>query len=86
MQPLKYGFEALMVNEFSTIEAECEELVPSGLGYENIALAHQGCAVVGSTPGSATVSGTAYVELAYGFAYRHLWPVSATLPSERCSA
>ncbi|KAF9817918.1 hypothetical protein IEO21_03112 [Rhodonia placenta] len=74
INPLKYGFEALMVNEFSTIEAECEELVPSGLGYENIALAHQGCAVVGSTPGSATVSGTAYVELAYGFAYRHLWP------------
>ncbi|CCM03954.1 uncharacterized protein FIBRA_06107 [Fibroporia radiculosa] len=74
INPLKYGFEALMVNEFSTLEASCETLVPSGPGYESVSIANQGCAVVGSVAGSATVSGIRYVELAYGFTYKHLWP------------
>ncbi|KZS99630.1 P-loop containing nucleoside triphosphate hydrolase protein [Laetiporus sulphureus 93-53] len=34
--PLKYGFEALMVNEFHTVSGECASLVPSGPGYENL--------------------------------------------------
>ncbi|PCH34845.1 pleiotropic drug resistance ABC transporter [Wolfiporia cocos MD-104 SS10] len=74
INPLRYGFESLMVNEFHTLDAECDTLVPSGAGYENITLANQGCAVVGSLPGQATVSGIRYVEFSYGFFYSHLWP------------
>lgn len=75
-QPLKYGFEALMVNEFSTLNAECETLIPTGPGYENITLTNQGCAVVGSQPGHATVEGLAYLKDSYGFVAGHLWRVS----------
>ncbi|EPS96974.1 hypothetical protein FOMPIDRAFT_1025183 [Fomitopsis schrenkii] len=73
INPLKYGFEALMVNEFSTLNAECETLIPTGPGYENITLTNQGCAVVGSQPGHATVEGLAYLKDSYGFVAGHLW-------------
>ncbi|KZT01955.1 pleiotropic drug resistance ABC transporter [Laetiporus sulphureus 93-53] len=74
INPLKYGFEALVVNEFSTLNASCDTLIPSGPGYESVSLSNQGCAIVGSSPGEATVSGMAYVRDSYGFAYSHLWP------------
>ncbi|KAH9841151.1 pleiotropic drug resistance ABC transporter [Rhodofomes roseus] len=73
INPLKYGFEALMVNEFSTLTAKCETLIPTGPGYENITLANQGCAVEGSQPGEATVNGLAYLKDTYGFAAGDLW-------------
>ena len=65
-----------MVNEFSTLNAQCETLIPTGPGYENITLTNQGCAVVGSQPGHATVEGLAYLKGAYGFVAGHLWRVS----------
>lgn len=65
-----------MVNEFSTLNAQCETLIPTGPGYENITLTNQGCAVVGSQPGHATVEGLAYLKDAYGFVAGHLWRVS----------
>ncbi|KAI0356868.1 pleiotropic drug resistance ABC transporter [Trametes cingulata] len=73
INPLRYGFEALMVNEFHTIHADCSVLVPQGPGYENITLANQVCTTVGSTPGSLTVSGSSYIALSYGYSYSHLW-------------
>ncbi|KAH9920627.1 pleiotropic drug resistance ABC transporter [Fomitopsis serialis] len=73
INPLKYGFEALMLNEFSTLNAKCETLIPAGVGYENITLTNQGCAVEGSQPGHATVNGLAYLKDAYGFVAGDLW-------------
>lgn len=79
LQPIRYGYEALLVNEFHTINAECSVLVPAGAGYENVALANQACTTVGSTPGSSTVMGITYAALSFGYSYSHLWRVSPLL-------
>lgn len=77
IKPLKYGFEALLVNEMHTINAQCATLIPQGPGYDGmIGIANQVCTTVGSQPGSATVSGSTYVDLSYGYTYSHLWRVS----------
>lgn len=73
MQPLKYGFEALVVNEFHGLNAGCAQIVPSGPGYENVTIANQVCTTVGSVPGQATVNGMSYVEGSFGYLYSHLW-------------
>ncbi|CDO77419.1 hypothetical protein BN946_scf184857.g26 [Trametes cinnabarina] len=73
INPLKYGFEALMVNEFHAIHADCSVLVPQGPAYSNITLANQACTTVGSVPGSPTVSGMNYVTLSFKYTYNHLW-------------
>ncbi|PPR00573.1 hypothetical protein CVT24_005458 [Panaeolus cyanescens] len=73
INPLKYGFEAVMTNEFRTLDGVCSNLVPQGPGYENATLANQVCATVGSVPGQATVSGARFLELSYGFKFSTLW-------------
>ncbi|KAI0698983.1 pleiotropic drug resistance ABC transporter [Cerioporus squamosus] len=73
INPLRYGFEALMVNEFHTINAECTLLVPQGPGYENVSVSNQVCTTVGSVAGSNTVNGNNYVWLAYNYSYDNLW-------------
>ncbi|TCD65301.1 hypothetical protein EIP91_002826 [Steccherinum ochraceum] len=73
INPLKYGFEALMVNEFHLREADCATLVPSGPGYENISAVNQVCTTVGSLPGQTTVNGNRYLNLSYDYYYSHLW-------------
>ncbi|RDX52640.1 pleiotropic drug resistance ABC transporter [Lentinus brumalis] len=73
INPLRYGFESLMVNEFHTVNAQCAALVPQGPGYEGISLANQVCTTVGSVPGSSTVDGDNYVLLSYNYTYSHLW-------------
>ncbi|KAH9934163.1 pleiotropic drug resistance ABC transporter [Fomitopsis serialis] len=63
INPLKYGFEGLVVNEFHGLQAS----------YEDVSLANQVCTTVGSVPGQATVEGMSYVTLSFGYAYSHLW-------------
>lgn len=72
-QPLRYGFEGLLVNEFHTLNGQCATLIPQGPGYEGVSLENQVCTAVGSLPGQATVNGNRYVELSYGYSYSHLW-------------
>ncbi|KAI0922386.1 hypothetical protein AcV7_005930 [Taiwanofungus camphoratus] len=74
INPLKYGFEALVVNEFSTLNGTCSMLIPSGLGYKNVSLLNQACVTVGALPGQASVSGTLYMKYQYSFHYKNLWP------------
>ncbi|KAH9941401.1 pleiotropic drug resistance ABC transporter [Amylocystis lapponica] len=73
INPIKYGFEAMMVNEFHTVNGQCQNLIPQGPGYENITLANQVCTTVGSVAGQTLVSGSRYVELSFGYTYDHLW-------------
>ena len=74
-QPIRYAFEAIMTNEFHTLDGECSTLVPSGSGYEGISLANQVCTVLGSQPGQSTVSGSAYLGLSFGYFFGNLWRV-----------
>ncbi|KAL6306522.1 pleiotropic drug resistance ABC transporter [Sparassis latifolia] len=73
INPLKYAYEGLMVNEFHTQNATCSSLIPSGAAYAGVSILNQACSAVGSLPGQATVSGARYALLNNGFSYRHLW-------------
>jgi ATP-binding cassette subfamily G (WHITE) protein 2 (SNQ2) len=73
LNPLRYGFEAILTNEFHTLNATCTTLIPQGPGYENISLANQVCTTVGSLPGMITVDGNRFVNMSYGYSYSNLW-------------
>ena len=72
-KPLYYAFESVMINEFASVRYTCasDDLAPTGRGYDTIA--NQVCAVVGSEPGQATLSGASYIKAQYGFETSHLW-------------
>ncbi|KAG9313738.1 hypothetical protein JVU11DRAFT_6092 [Chiua virens] len=73
INPFRYAFESLMVNEFLTVNATCASLVPQGPGYENATLANQACIIIGSQPGMATMPGKTYTRVAFGYKHSHLW-------------
>ncbi|GJE86387.1 pleiotropic drug resistance ABC transporter [Phanerochaete sordida] len=74
INPMKYGFEGLIVNEFHTLQASCAALIPSGPGYDGrVAVENQVCSTIGSVAGQATVDGNRYVELSYDYSHSHLW-------------
>lgn len=73
LNPLRYGFEAVLTNEFHTLDATCSTLIPQGPGYENVSLANQVCTTVGSLPGMTTVDGNRFVDMSYGYLYSDLW-------------
>jgi len=70
------SFEAVMSNEFRTLEGACSTLVPQGTGYENVTIENQACTSVGSLPGQAFVDGLRFIKLSYGFDWSHTWMVS----------
>lgn len=72
INPVQYGFEALLSNEFYNLKLECVPpyivpIVPNALPR------YQSCTIQGSTPGSLTVSGANYIQVAYGYSRSHLW-------------
>ncbi|KAF8638207.1 hypothetical protein AX16_010553 [Volvariella volvacea WC 439] len=73
INPLRYGFEVLLSNEFRTLQGTCSTLVPQGPGYENITIENQVCPVVGALPGETTVDGSRFVSLAYGYSFDNAW-------------
>ena len=73
INPIRYGFEAILVNEFHGLEGECSHFVPSGPGYENIGLENQVCTTVGSVSGQRFVDGDAFVKASYDYEYGNLW-------------
>ncbi|KIJ10449.1 hypothetical protein PAXINDRAFT_16534 [Paxillus involutus ATCC 200175] len=73
LDPLRYAFESVLLNEFHTLDGTCTTLVQQGPGYENITLANQVCTTVGSQPGLATVDGNSFIYLSYGYEYRNIW-------------
>ena len=61
-----------MANEFAGLEIQCVPpfLVPQGPGAEP---RYQSCTIQGSQPGSTTVSGADYIQVAYQYSRSHLW-------------
>ena len=70
---LGLGFSDLMMNEFERLTLTCTSpsLVPSGPSYGNIA--NQVCTLPGGSAGSAHVSGTDYVRLAFNYKAGDQW-------------
>ena len=73
VNPVAYAFESLLVNDFHGRDFACSALVPSGPGYQAAGLFSKACNVVGSVPGSDTVSGTRHLLEAYGYKNSHRW-------------
>ena len=75
MDPVAYGFESLMINEFAGRVFTCnpEQFVPTGPGYTNVSPSEQVCGAVGAVAGSSFVDGTAYIGSAYQYFPSHKW-------------
>ncbi|KAL1620268.1 Multidrug resistance protein [Neofusicoccum ribis] len=73
INPVYYGLESLMLNEFVGRDFACSTFVPSGPGFESVGPSERVCNTAGSVPGQAFVSGTEYVKISYGFANSHRW-------------
>ncbi|KAK5675209.1 Multidrug resistance protein [Elasticomyces elasticus] len=73
LNPISYGFESVMINEFHGREFNCSSYAPSGPSYQNILASQQACIEKGSVPGESTVSGTAYIATVFSFEHSHKW-------------
>lgn len=73
LDPIAYGFEALMVNEFVGREYVCTQIVPSGPGYEGASGTEQICSTQGAVPGNVVVSGEDYINTAYQYYAANKW-------------
>ena len=74
IDPIGYGFESLMVNEFHGRQYSCSQFVPTGPGYDQrFAPENRICSVVGSQPGQNSVSGDVYLRVAYAYENGHRW-------------
>ncbi|KAI9475344.1 putative ABC transporter G family member 11 [Coemansia mojavensis] len=73
LNPLAYGYKALMTNEFRNLELKCTgaSLVPSGPGFDDIA--HQVCTLQGARPGEAYVRGRDYIASGYQIYVKDQW-------------
>ena len=75
VDPVAYGYEALIINEFSGRQFECDALVPSPMipGYQDVPLDNRACTTVGSKPGEIMVSGLDYIATQYRYYPAHKW-------------
>ncbi|EXL40373.1 hypothetical protein FOCG_17139 [Fusarium oxysporum f. sp. radicis-lycopersici 26381] len=71
--PIFYGLELIMLNEFAGIDFPCASYVPSGAGYDQVVPSGRACATQGAVPGQDFISGSAYLSIAYGYENSHRW-------------
>ncbi|KAJ5702941.1 hypothetical protein N7488_010489 [Penicillium malachiteum] len=72
IDPIAYGLEALMINEFHDRNYACSNYVPRGPGYNENPKARV-CSSVGSVAGQIWVNGDAYIEGSFDFHHSHKW-------------
>ncbi|EPS35460.1 hypothetical protein H072_11135 [Dactylellina haptotyla CBS 200.50] len=68
INPIRYAYEVLLVNEVHGLVYECANIVPPYGTGNNFA-----CAVAGAEPGSRVVSGEAWASVSYEYSYSHVW-------------
>ncbi|KAF2139372.1 uncharacterized protein K452DRAFT_275615 [Aplosporella prunicola CBS 121167] len=73
INPVQYGFEGLMSNEFYNLDIICEPPYLIPFGVPGATPEYQACSLQGSRPGSTTVSGADYISVAYTYSRSHLW-------------
>ena len=72
IDPVAYGFEALMINEFVGRRYVCSGFVPTGPGY-SLSLNNKICSTRGSQPGIDYVLGTDFIAESYQYYPDHRW-------------
>ncbi|KAF3492141.1 ATP-binding cassette transporter [Arthroderma uncinatum] len=70
LNPVAYGYEALMINEFHNRNFPCTSYIPD---YINAAVNNVACDAVGAVPGLAYVNGDDYINSAYSYYHSHKW-------------
>ncbi|KAJ6109092.1 ABC multidrug transporter C [Penicillium sp. IBT 16267x] len=75
VDPIAYGFESLMVNEFHGRNFLCEDssMVPQGGKYDAMSLDYKICSTTGATAGSQYVQGTEYLATSFQYYDSHKW-------------
>ncbi|KAK1711889.1 ABC-2 type transporter [Colletotrichum acutatum] len=73
LNPVYYGLESVMLNEFVGRDFRCSNFVPMGPGYDSVAANERVCSTAGSVPGQDMVSGTTYLSTSYSFENSHRW-------------
>ena len=73
INPLSYGFESLMVNEFHGRAFSCASFVPSGGIYSEVTGLQRVCSAIGSKAGFDYVSGVDYLRTAYEYDNANKW-------------
>ncbi|KAG7120746.1 Opaque-specific ABC transporter CDR3 like protein [Verticillium longisporum] len=71
--PIFYGLESIMINEFNGRAFPCTTYVPSGTGYDNVPPSAKACSAQGSVAGQDFVDGAAYLSTAYSYDMSHKW-------------
>ncbi|KAK0281109.1 Multidrug resistance protein [Friedmanniomyces endolithicus] len=70
IDPVAYGFESLMINEFHNRDYSCSAFVPA---YGDLTLQQQVCSAIGSQPGQNYVNGDAYINSGFQYYNAHKW-------------
>ncbi|EPQ31436.1 uncharacterized protein PFL1_00771 [Pseudozyma flocculosa PF-1] len=65
--PVAFGFEALLANEFRRLNVPCATFLPAGPAYANVPAANRVCPVASAAPGQEIINGSAYLEASYGY-------------------
>ncbi|WFD29917.1 hypothetical protein MSPP1_000931 [Malassezia sp. CBS 17886] len=67
--PIAFGFEVLLANEFRGKTVDCAQLVPAGPSYMNVPLANKVCPIAGARPGEARINASDYIRISYGYTW-----------------
>lgn len=70
VNPVAYGYEALMINEFHNRNYTCSSYIPN---YPNVGAENVVCGVIGSVPGQSYVLGDDFINSAYSYYVGHKW-------------
>ncbi|KAI9304002.1 ABC-2 type transporter-domain-containing protein [Cunninghamella echinulata] len=75
INPLAYGYKALVSNEMTGMKFSCEGAgsVPHGPSYDNISQDYKSCILPGAQPGVDYVLGDDYLHYAYGYETWQRW-------------
>ena len=89
LDPVGYGFESLMINEFAGRAFPCSTFIPFGPGYQSVGQNNRVCSSVGSIPGSDSVQGEAYIGQSFQYFEVHKWrlvvPFQGSFLSATCA-
>ncbi|KAG8684720.1 hypothetical protein FRC09_015185, partial [Ceratobasidium sp. 395] len=79
INPVNYGFAAMMENEFYRISMSCDGayIIPHNVGdmtrYPTALGPNQVCTLLGASPGQGTVTGDAYIGASFQYRRSELW-------------
>ncbi|KAL5483571.1 SNQ2_6 [Sanghuangporus weigelae] len=75
LDPLRYAFEGLIVNEYHGVQVPCSDYASGGEIYGTATLQAQICLSAALASEQINISGHDYFEDTYGYSYANLWTI-----------